>query len=126
MLFAAQYIVVPISFLLNDIVSVLFTSKSDPFGCETGVVGTILLSNPYQVMFASGLQPYTEQLNIIVVFSSTSTLLNGDNMAVDTGTIKDIKNLKETKNSNTYYTRVCVKFYGEFFCALCVLSNTSL
>lgn len=102
MLFAAQYIFVPFSFLSNDVVSVLFTSKSDPFGCETDVVETFLLSIPYQVMFASGLQPYTKQLNVIGVFTSTSTLLNGDNKALDTGTKKDIKNIKETKNSYTF------------------------
>lgn len=106
MLFAAQYIFVPISFNSNDVVSVLFTSKSDPFGCEADVVEKILSSIPYQVMFASGLQPYTKQLNVIVVFTSTSTLLNGDNMAADTGTVKNIKNIKDNKKCNNFQSNL--------------------
>lgn len=98
MLFAVQYTVLPFSSLLNDAVRTLFTSKSDPTGRMVEEVLETSIFCLYQVMFDIGLLPFAKQVNVISFDSFTSTLVDGDKITSETGTIK--KKRKIVKSAN--------------------------
>lgn len=63
-LIAEHFIFFPISFFLNEVVSVLYVSYKDPFNSDLFEVAAITESSMYQVNVAFGLTPLAEQLKV--------------------------------------------------------------
>lgn len=89
MLIAVQYIIVPVSLFSNVVISVLSTSNNDETNVSFDEVSGTKVSFLYQKMFAFGLQPLAVQRNVNSFRTSTATVLIGDKMTSETGTMNE-------------------------------------